>query len=59
MACIHDSILQGVWCEQAQFDFDGRDGMHSMSSANSLCADLAQADAPDLPLLNQCRQCFD
>ena len=59
MARVCDTVIERVGSEQAQLDLDSRDGMHSMGLANRFRANLTQADAADLTLLDQSGQGFD
>ena len=53
MARVHDAVVKRVRGEQAQLYLDSRDGMYGMGLANRVRANLAQADAADLALLDR------
>ena len=59
MARVHDTVMKRVRCKQAQLDLHNRDGKYGMGLADRVRADLAQADATDLALLNQFGQDVD
>ncbi len=59
MARVRDTVVKRVGGEQAQLDLDCRDGMYGMGLTDCVRADLAQADAADLALLDQLGQCLD
>ena len=59
MARICDTVVKRIGSEQAQLDLDSRDGMYGMGLVDRVRADLTQADAADLALLDQLGQGLD
>ena len=59
MARVRDTVIKRVGREQAQLDLDSRDGMYCMGLADGVCADLTQADAANLAILDQFSQGLD
>ena len=58
-ARVRDTVVKRVGREQAQLDLDSRDGVYRMGLADGVCADLTQADAANLALLDQFSQGLD
>jgi hypothetical protein len=56
MARVHNAVLQRIRCKQTHLNLDGCERMYSMRLADGVCADLAQANASDLAILDQLRQ---
>ena len=59
MARVRDTVVERVGREQTQFDLNGQDGMYGMSLADRVRANLTQANAADLALLDQFGQGTD
>lgn len=59
MARLYYAVVQRIRGKQAQLDLNPRDRVHGMGLADRVGADLAQADAADLALLDQLGQCSD
>ena len=59
MAHVCNAVVERIGREQTQLDLNSQDGMYGMGFADRVRANLTQADAADLALLDQCGQGLD